>query len=95
MTSTAIFEKRGSALHLLPGSTLPEPLRGNLEQEPIPLTSDWYVAQCARRGKKMHVELDNHGQVPGAVEAGFKLAHFVPTFDTVTGKLSGVRATYE
>lgn len=95
MTATATFEKRGNALFLLPKSTLPQPLRGNLEKDPIPLTSNWYVAQCARRGEEMHIELDNHAEVPGATEAGFRWAHFVPAYDRVTGELSGIRATYE
>lgn len=95
MTATATFEKKEKALHLLPGSTLPQPLRGFLEQSPIPLDSELYVAQCAWFDKEMYVELDNHDQVPGAVEAGFQWAHFVPTYDTETGELSGVRATYE
>lgn len=93
MTSTAIYEKRSDGLHLLPGSTLPEPLRGNLENVPIPLDSSWYVAICARLGKQMTVRLDNHADVPGATEANFQWARFSPCM--CDGEVTGVRAVYE
>ena len=93
MTPTAIFEVRNGALHLLPDSSLPEPLRSNLETNPIPLDSDLYVARCARDDVARTIELDNHDQVPGAREAAFTWARFWPCH--CDGAVSGVRAWYD
>lgn len=92
MMATAIYEKRGEFLHLLPHSTLPEPLRSNLSQ-PIPISRNWYVCLCARLGQPFTQRLDNHADVPGATEAAFEWARFTPCF--CEGQVSGVRAVYE
>ena len=94
--ATAIYEKGDdNALHLLRGSSLPQPLRDNLEGMTIPLDWDWFVAIAARTRAEITVKLNNHDDVPGAHEAGFSWATFRPRFHPDTGELVGVWARYE